>query len=71
MSIKNDDYDEQSSLLVKTLELLKGHNLLHIYRDTGIPYYWLKAVASGKTKSPSVNRIQFLYEHLTGTKLDF
>jgi hypothetical protein len=71
VSSKNDDFDEQSTLLVKTLELLKGQNLLHIYRDTGIPYYWLKTVASGKTKSPSVNRIQYLYEHLTGTKLNF
>ena len=62
---------ERGSLYSKTLELLKdsGTPLPEIYKETNIPYYWLKNFSSGKTLDPSVNRVQRLYEFLSGKEL--
>lgn len=43
--------------------------LISIYSDTGIPYYWLKKFSAGEFANPSVNRVQALYEYLSGSKL--
>lgn len=40
---------------------------IHIY--SGIPFYWLKQFSCCKTADPSVNRVQQLYEFLSGKKL--
>lgn len=64
------------SLLATTHSLLrialeqKGATIISIYNDTGIPYYWLKKFSAGEFQNPSVNRIQKLYEYLSGTKLN-
>lgn len=65
--------DNPGTLLVATLHLLKKdtRTVLEVYRDTGIPYYWLKKFAEGGTKNPSVNRVQALYEHLSGKTLSY
>lgn len=55
--------------MAKTRVLLKAAGLLKVYTDTGLPFYWLRKVASGEIKNPSVNRVQYLYEHLTRTTL--
>lgn len=54
-----------------TLQLLKAdsRSLPEIFRDTGIPFYWLRTFQAGSMKNPSVNRVQHLYECLTGTSL--
>lgn len=63
-----------STLLERTQELLKEEtktrSLIEIHKETGLPFYWLRKVANGETRDPSVNRIQTLYEHLSGKKLE-
>jgi hypothetical protein len=57
--------------MVATTNLLRSdpRTLIKIYSDTGIPYYWLKKFSAGEFNNPSVNRVQDLYEHLSGKKL--
>lgn len=61
----------KGSLHTKTLDLLKesGIPLQEIYRDTHLPYYWLKKFSSGEIRDPSVNRVQRLYEYLANKTL--
>lgn len=60
------------SLLQRTLELLKttDETIPQIYVDTQLPFYWLQSLREGRIKNPSVNRVQRLYEHLSGKKLE-
>lgn len=69
MSQKHEPFDQPSSLMLITIELLKGRDLLDVYSETKISFYWLRKFAAGCYKNPSVNRVQYLYEHLTGTRL--
>lgn len=64
-------FDEPGSLMEKTLALIKKdeRSVLELYRDTGLPFYWLKKLAAGKFANPSVNRVQYLYEYLSGKKI--
>lgn len=59
------------SLHRRTLELLKASkkSLPVIYKESDLPYWWLKKFSSGEIANPSVNRVQELYEYLTSTKL--
>ena len=67
--MKNDHFDQSGSLMTKTQALLRGHDLLAIYNATGLSFYWLRKFASGEIRNPSVNRVQYLYEHLSKKKL--
>jgi len=69
MARKNGPFDQPRSLMVKTIRLLEGRDLLQVYEETRLPYYWLRKFAAGAYKNPSVNRVQFLFEHLTGKTL--
>ena len=62
----------KGSLHSRTLDLLKqsGVPLPEIYKETHLPYYWLKKFSSGEIRDPSVNRVQRLYEFLAGRKLE-
>jgi len=42
---------------------------LQLYEETGISPYWIERFANGAFKNPSVNRVQRLYEALTGKPL--
>ena len=68
---ENDVYDEECQLLTKVRALLEQSSMTHleIYRRTGLKPTWLKMVANGETAAPSVNRVVYLYEFLTGKKL--
>lgn len=61
------------SLLEETLKLLSNRSsvltLPAISAETKIPLAWLKLFAANGIKDPSVNRVQALYEYLTGRKL--
>lgn len=61
----------EQSLLKKTKELLGEHEgtYFDIYDGTGIQPTWLSALATGKMKNPSVNKVQRLYEFLRGQPL--
>lgn len=62
--------DTSGTLLTRVRELCKAHpSLTQLSEETGLPYFWLNKVVKGETTSPNVNRIQFLYEHLTGHSL--
>ncbi len=65
-------YSAPITLHERTLELLKKdlRPLPAIGHQAGVPFYWLEKFVRGKIKDPSVNRIQKLYEHLTGTTLN-
>lgn len=72
MSPSNAPSDAEGTLLraCRTLlEQTKKTNL-EIYAATGLQPGWLDTVRKGTTRNPSVNRIQFLYEHLSGKKLE-
>lgn len=60
------------SLYARTLELLQASDksLPLIYKETDIPFYWLRKFSSGTVPNPSVNRVQRLYEYLSGKKLE-
>lgn len=64
-------YDDQHSLAEKTRQLIADdpRDYLEIYRDLGIPFHWLRTFAEGKVGGPSVNRVQYVYEQLSGEKL--
>ena len=61
----------RGELMTKTLELLnKCEKPLHqIYAETHLPFHWLKKFHSEEFENPSVNRVQFLYEYLSGKKI--
>ena len=61
----------EGTLLVHTRRALQTseQTYLEIYNATGLDPNWLSGLVRGKTKNPSVNKVQTLYEHLTGKKL--
>ncbi|MCK5611124.1 GIY-YIG nuclease family protein [Candidatus Pacearchaeota archaeon] len=63
-----------SSLRMKTFNLLKtrpaGVRLLDISDESGLPLSWIKCFhLRGDRNSASVDKVQTLYEYLTGTSL--
>ncbi len=57
------------TLMSRTKELLRDRDLLLVYKDTNISYYWLRGFLDGRFSNPSVNRVQQLYEYLTGSEI--
>jgi hypothetical protein len=66
---KNKQYDQPNVLMLTTIELVKKHGIEKTAFDTLIPFGWLRKFSSGNFKNPSVNRVVFIYEHLTNTKI--
>ena len=60
-----------NTLYIKTMELLEASplSLREIADRSELPYDWLTAIKYDRIKNPSVNRIQHLYEFLTGASL--
>ena len=60
-------YDQRCSFLDNVLVLLENdkRSLIDIHKQTGLPFYWLRKIKTGEIKNPSVNRIVYLYQHLT------
>jgi hypothetical protein len=67
--MKKASFDQPGTLMLATIELLKNKDLFEIHSQTKISFYWLKKFLAGAFKNPSVNRVAYLYEHLTGSKL--
>ena len=65
------EYDKPLSLLVTTRQLIKQdkRSLLMISQATNIPFYWLKKFSAGEIPNPAVNRVQYLYEFISKSKL--
>ncbi len=67
------DFDKESPILTAVMEIIskkRDKELMQMWRDTGIPYFWLRKLYKGDIKNPGVNRVHYLYEHLTGKKLE-
>lgn len=69
MPKKDAQFDQPGTLMMETIRLLKERDLLEVYSETKISFYWLRKFATGEFRNPSVNRVQFLYEHLAGTSI--
>jgi hypothetical protein len=69
MSNKKYIKNHVGSLMQKTCALLQKENPLAVSMETGLSYHWLAKLQSGSMLDPSVNKIQFLYEHLTKKSL--
>ena len=67
-SKKDAPFDQPGELMIRTSELLKDKDLLKIYAEIGIPFYWLRKFLYGEFKNPSVNRVEYLYRHLSGKR---
>jgi hypothetical protein len=65
------EWHPPSTLLEKTVHLLKTRKVScnQIFLDTKLPPNWIWCVEIGRIKAPSVQRIQKLYEYLSGKKL--
>lgn len=59
------------TLMNETLRLLRerSESLPEIHSATGLPFYWLRKFAGNEIRDPSVNRVQALYEYLSGREL--
>lgn len=66
---KTGAFDQPGTLMDKTIELLKKKNLVEVSAETEISFYWLRKFVIGTYRNPSVNRVQFLYEYLSGNRL--
>lgn len=65
--------EHELSLMSKTRQLLKDRGtdvtFLIIYDKLGIPPGWTQKFLAGSIPNPSCNRVQALYEYLSGKKL--
>lgn len=64
--------DQPQTLMNATITLTKDateKELTEISHNTSIPIGWLRKFSKRVYSNPSVNRVQYLYEYLTGTKL--
>jgi hypothetical protein len=63
--------DDVGSLHRRTLELVNtcGLNVPELFRQTGIPFYWIRKFMQGDVTNPPVDRVQKLYELLSGKTL--
>lgn len=62
------------SLHLRTLRLVQGlprtKTLAQVAADTGLPPAWLSAFCREEMDAPNVNRVQVLFEYLSGRRLD-
>ena len=63
----------RSRLYLKTMELLRNRpmpkTLAIIEKDTGLPRGWLASISLHPEFKPSCDRIEILYEYLSGKQL--
>lgn len=67
----NNQCDKPSKLMLETQRLLKESraDIIDIYAATKIPYHWLLNFEND-TGNPGVNRVEALYEYLSGKTLN-
>lgn len=64
----------EESLMVRTHRLLREspNSIADIAAElhgSHVSFYWLRKFSAGHIKNPSVNKVQVLYEHLSGKAL--
>lgn len=74
MILKRTKAFKRGKLHARTLELLKARartvTLKSISEETGLEEFWLSKFQNETINDPSVNRIETLYEHLSGKSLE-
>lgn len=59
-----------ASLYEETVKLLNnGADISQVAANTNLQYDWVNKLKRGDIKDPSVNKVQAVYEHLTGRPL--
>lgn len=63
--------DKPNTLLAATIDMIRKDKRTRLDQalELTVPYHWLSQLMAGNIKSPSVNRIQHIYEQLSGKKL--
>lgn len=63
--------DRPGTLVTEVRKMLKAdvRPQLQMATELRVPYHWLKSFMAGAIVDPSVNRIQHIYEQLTGRRL--
>lgn len=71
MPLSKPDVDAPGSLYEATLKLVNKDpkGLLSVQVRTGVPLYWLRKFAADKIPKPNVNRMQLIFEKLSGRKI--
>lgn len=61
----------ESTLHTKTLALAAKFDgsQMELAEQSSVPYFWLRGFLNGTIKRPGVDRVQKLYEFLSGKKL--
>ncbi len=62
-----------SKLLARTRELLAQkttEEMFELAKATNLPYSWLQSVRYKPEVNPAVDRVEKLYEYLSGNKLE-
>lgn len=70
-SMANNEKIIQGTLIQRTRWLLRAdpRGVLEVHKASGLPFYWLRKIYAGEINDPGVNRIQKLYEFLSGETL--
>lgn len=68
---REEVFDQPMTFMQATIDLIEkdGRTDLELYRATGIPHHWIANLRKGNCLNPSVNRVQYLFEYLSGRKL--
>lgn len=63
--------DKPGTLITATRRLLERDERprVQLAADLGVPLHWLNTFIQGGIDAPSVNRIQYIYEKLSGHKM--
>lgn len=71
VNIVAKEHDKPGTLMVATHALLMEDTRcdLDIHKETGLPFYWLRSFRHNEAQNPSVNRVEKLYEFLSGKKI--
>lgn len=67
------EHENMSKLLTRTRELLEAkstNEMIQISVATDLPYSWLLAVRYKPAMNPAVDRVEKLYEYLSGHTLE-
>ena len=66
---KTEPFDQPSKLMQDTIALVNQIGVEDTFFKTKVPHGWLQKFVRGTFKNPSVNRVVYIYETLSGNKL--
>lgn len=66
---KTEPFDQPSKLMKDTIELVNQVGVEDAFFRTKVPHGWLQKFVRGTFRNPSVNRVVYIYETLSGNTL--